>query len=67
MKNSRGGTGLARDERLQIMLSPEELKAVDNFRIPSSHAEPSGSRSRVASIRNCERWGSGGEPRYQVW
>ena len=30
MKNSSGGTGLAREERLQIMLSPAELNAVDN-------------------------------------
>ena len=43
MKNSSGGTGLAREERLQIMLSPAELNAVDNYR--TSHAEPRGSGS----------------------
>ena len=43
MKNSSGGTGLAREERLQIMLSPAELNAVDNYR--TSHAEPRGSSS----------------------
>lgn len=32
MKNGKGGNGLVREERLQIMLSPEELKAVDTFR-----------------------------------
>jgi hypothetical protein len=32
MKNSSGGKGPMREERLQIMLSPEELKALDNFR-----------------------------------
>ena len=32
MKNGKGGTGLVRENRLQIMLSPGELKAVDNFR-----------------------------------
>ena len=56
MKNSRGGTGLARDERLQIMLSPEELKAVDNFRF--HHRMP----SRAAAVRELLRYGiaSGG-------
>src|SRR5262245_47129201 len=32
MKNSSGGVGLAREERLQIMLSLAELNAVDNYR-----------------------------------
>jgi hypothetical protein len=33
MKNSEGGEGLARLERLQIMLSPEELNAVETFSV----------------------------------
>jgi hypothetical protein len=51
MKNSRGGTGLVREERLQIMLSPEELKAVDNFRF--HHRMP----SRAAAVRELLRYG----------
>src|SRR5262249_6341768 len=45
MRNSDGGTGLAREERLQIMLSPKELEAVDNFRF--LHRMP----SRAAAVR----------------
>lgn len=51
MKNAAGGTGLAREERLQIMLSPPELKAVDNFRF--MHRMP----SRAAAIRELLRHG----------
>jgi hypothetical protein len=51
MKNAAGGTGLAREERLQIMLSPPELKAVDNFRF--THRMP----SRAAAIRELLRHG----------
>jgi hypothetical protein len=51
MKNSQGGKGLAREERLQIMLSPEELKAVDNFRF--QHRMP----SRAAAVRELLRHG----------
>jgi len=51
MKNGRGGAGLVREERLQIMLSPEELKAVDNFRF--EHRMP----SRAAAIRELLRHG----------
>jgi hypothetical protein len=40
-----------REERLQIMLSPEELKAVDNFRF--SHRMP----SRAAAVRELLRHG----------
>ena len=54
MKNSRGGKGLAREERLQIMLSPEELKAVDNFRF--HHRMP----SRAAAVRELLRNGIAG-------
>ena len=54
MKNSRGGKGLAREERLQIMLSPEELKAVDNFRF--HHRMP----SRAAAVRELLRYGIAG-------
>jgi hypothetical protein len=51
MKNGRGGNGLVREERLQIMLSPEELKAVDNFRF--EHRMP----SRAAAVRELLRHG----------
>jgi hypothetical protein len=51
MKNGRGGNGLVREERLQIMLSPEELKAVDNFRF--DHRMP----SRAAATRELLRHG----------
>jgi hypothetical protein len=53
MKNSRGGTGLAREERLQIMLSPDELNAVDNYRF--QHRMP----SRAAAVRELLRHGIG--------
>lgn len=49
MKNGRGGAGLVRGERLQIMLSPEELKAVDTFRF--EHRMP----SRAAAVRELLR------------
>jgi hypothetical protein len=51
MKNGRGGNGLVREERLQIMLSPQELKAVDNFRF--DHRMP----SRAAAVRELLRHG----------
>lgn len=51
MKNATGGTGLVREERLQIMLSPPELKAVDNFRF--THRMP----SRAAAVRELLRHG----------
>lgn len=50
MRNGNG-TGLAREERLQIMLSPEELKVVDNFRF--EHRMP----SRAAAVRDLLRHG----------
>src|SRR5215471_17772992 len=53
MRNGKGGTGLVREERLQIMLSPEELKAVDNFRFV--HRMP----SRAAAVRELLRYGLG--------
>jgi len=43
--------GLEREERLQIMLSPEELKAVDDFRF--AHRMP----SRAAAVRELFRVG----------
>lgn len=43
--------GLARGERLQFMLSLEELKAVDNFRF--EHRMP----SRAAALRDLLRLG----------
>jgi hypothetical protein len=51
MKNGNGGRGLVREERLQIMLSPEELKAVDTFRF--AHRMP----SRAAAVRELLRYG----------
>jgi hypothetical protein len=51
MKNSEGGRGLAREERLQIMLSPDELRAVDTFRF--KHRMP----SRAAAVRELLRHG----------
>ena len=51
MKNVKGGRGLVREERLQIMLSPEELRAVDTFRF--SHRMP----SRAAAVRELLRHG----------
>ncbi len=51
MKNANGSRGLVREERLQIMLSPKELKAVDNFRF--SHRMP----SRAAAVRELLRHG----------
>jgi hypothetical protein len=53
MKNSSGGSGLAREERLQIMLSPAELNALDNFRF--EHRMP----SRAAAVRELLRQGLG--------
>ena len=51
MKNGKGGSGLVREERLQIMLSPQELRAVDNFRF--HHRMP----SRAAAVRELLRCG----------
>jgi metal-responsive CopG/Arc/MetJ family transcriptional regulator len=51
MKNANGGRGLMREQRLQIMLSPQELKAVDNFRF--EHRMP----SRAAAVRELLRHG----------
>jgi hypothetical protein len=49
--HSNGDTGLAREERLQIMLSPKELEAVDTFRF--LHRMP----SRAAAVRELLRHG----------
>jgi hypothetical protein len=51
MKNGSKKHGLAREERLQIMLSPQELMAVDNFRF--EHRMP----SRAAAVRELLRAG----------
>jgi hypothetical protein len=51
MKNGNKKRGLARAERLQIMLSPQEFKAVDNFRF--QHRMP----SRAAAVRELLRFG----------
>ena len=53
MKNGNGGSGLVRGERLQVMLAPEELKALDNFRF--EHRMP----SRAAAVRELLRQGLG--------
>jgi hypothetical protein len=49
--NINGGKAVAREERLQIMLSPEELRAVDGFRF--EHRMP----SRAAAVRELLRLG----------
>jgi hypothetical protein len=46
---------LIRAERLQIMLSPEELKAVDDFRFQSRMP------SRAAAVRELLKRGLAGE------
>jgi hypothetical protein len=51
MRNSNGSNGLAREARLQIMLSQEELRVVDNFRF--EHRMP----SRAAAVRELLRHG----------
>jgi hypothetical protein len=51
MNKGNGAAGLAREERLQIMLSPEELTVVDNFRF--EHRMP----SRAAAARELFRLG----------
>ena len=51
MRNGNGAKGLAREERLQIMLSPQELKEVDTFRF--THRMP----SRAAAVRELLRHG----------
>jgi hypothetical protein len=51
MSRGNGPSGLAREERLQIMLSPEELTAVDDFRF--KHRMP----SRAAAVRELFRLG----------
>jgi hypothetical protein len=51
MGMSYGGTGLARKERLQFLLSPEELKVVDDFRF--KYRMP----SRAAAVRELLRHG----------
>lgn len=51
MRKGSSGPGLAREERLQIMLSPEELEVVDNFRF--EHRMP----SRAAAVRELLRHG----------
>ena len=53
MKNGNGQGSLAREERLQIMLSPEELTAVDNFRFEHRM------HSRAAAVRELLRFGIG--------
>jgi hypothetical protein len=50
-KGDEPGGGLAREERLQVMLSAKELKAVDTFRF--GHRMP----SRAAAIRDLLRLG----------
>ena len=54
MKNGNRQNRVERGERLQIMLSPEELKAVDDFRF--KHRMP----SRAAAVRELFRLGLAG-------
>ena len=51
MKTGNGRGGLAREKRLQIMLSPQELRVVDTFRF--NHRMP----SRAAAVRELFRLG----------
>lgn len=51
MKNGSRSNSMDRAERLQIMLSAEELKALDNFRF--EHRMP----SRAAAVRELFRLG----------
>jgi hypothetical protein len=51
VKKGNGPGGLAREKRLQIMLSPEELEVVDTFRF--QHRMP----SRAAAVRELFRLG----------
>jgi len=48
---SNGKGNLAREERLQIMLAPDELRALDDFRF--EHRMP----SRAAAVRELFRLG----------
>jgi hypothetical protein len=64
MKNSNGGNSSARDERLQFMVTPAELNAVDDYKF--RHRMP----SRAAAVRELLRLGieakapkGGGSPR----
>lgn len=50
MKNDNGGRA-GREERLQIMLSPDELSAVDSFRFENRMP------SRAAAVRELLRLG----------
>ena len=45
----------ARDERLQIMLSPDELAAVDDFRFKKRMPKSSSCGSGVAAAGACRR------------
>lgn len=51
MPTTRDRHGLARGERLQIMLSPDELEAVDDFRFKNRMP------SRAAAVRELFRLG----------
>ena len=51
MKNGKSG-GSHRDERLQIMLSPQELEAVDSFRF--AHRMPSRA-AEIERIRGAQK------------
>lgn len=55
MGSNGKGNGLSREERLQIMLAPDELTAVDTFRF--SHRMP----SRAAAVRELIRRGLAAE------
>ena len=51
----KNGDGLARGERLQIMLAPEELEVIDDFRFKWQMP------SRAATVRELLRRGLAGE------
>lgn len=54
-KTGAGRNGAGRDERLQIMLSPEELTALDDFRFKQRMP------SRAASVRELLKRGLAAE------
>ena len=53
MRNSQRGKGLVRQERLQIMLSPEEMRTLDDFRFKQRMP------SRAAAVGSCSVRGFG--------
>ena len=66
MRNGNSGKGLVREERLQIMLSPEELKAIDHFRFEHRMPSRGCGGSRTAPARDRCRGRCNRQHRHQV-